>query len=646
MRPTTHLTKACFALGMSAVTALTAQEASACGGLFCNAAQPVNQAAERIIFADNGDGTVTAVIEIQYEGPPDEFGWVLPVPAGETDVGVGSTISLDRIEAQSNPFYRLNVIFDDSCFDGADAVARDSSGAVGGVPGATPPAAEGDSGVTVVASGTAGPYDYEQIAVNPDLDDPAQVAIDWLQDNNYEVGELGPDVLRPYLEQEMNLLAFRLTKSSDSGSIRPIRLTYESDQPFIPLRPTAVAANPDMGIKVWVLGDSRAIPQNYLHLELNEARIDWFNPNGTYNDVVTAAADEAGGQGFVTEQAGPAAGFAEAAYAQWEEYSWDNLRTGQFQSLEQFFQQAVYSFGSYDGFIDVIADVDTVPLREGATAAQFIGCVSCYFQENVAVRNEAYPPTEFDPETDPILAIDVPGFLDELERLVISPLADTRTLFEENSNVTRFYTTMSADEMTADPAFDFNSELEDVDNNHVADQIMQCDGESEWRIEFDSGITVEGDGRTWPVAADSEMPYNLRVLQLSTKGEGDVIDDNVAAVGELLADLGIGSIDAAGEGSSGGSGAADETDATTDAEPAATDAEATDEATDDEATDEATDDEAGDAGADDEPSVDGEAGGGDDGCGCRVVGTPSSRGASSGLLLLALAGLLRRRRRA
>ena len=32
------------------------RRAQACGGLFCNSAQPVNQAAERIMFVDNPDG--------------------------------------------------------------------------------------------------------------------------------------------------------------------------------------------------------------------------------------------------------------------------------------------------------------------------------------------------------------------------------------------------------------------------------------------------------------------------------------------------------------------------------------------------------------------------------------------------------------
>ena len=54
----------------------------------------------------------------------------------------------------------------------------------------------------------------------------------------------------------------------------------------------------------WLLSDARAVPMNYNALELNEARINWFNASSNYNDVVTAAANDAGGQGFVTEFAG------------------------------------------------------------------------------------------------------------------------------------------------------------------------------------------------------------------------------------------------------------------------------------------------------------------------------------------------------
>src|SRR6185295_17778533 len=53
--------------------------AAACGGFFCTTI-PVDQAAERIIFAVD-QGQITTYVQINYVGSPDDFAWVLPVPS-------------------------------------------------------------------------------------------------------------------------------------------------------------------------------------------------------------------------------------------------------------------------------------------------------------------------------------------------------------------------------------------------------------------------------------------------------------------------------------------------------------------------------------------------------------------------------------
>jgi hypothetical protein len=283
---------------------LESPSAHACGGLFCSSSNPVNQVAERIIFAQNADDTVTAAIEIQYQGPARAFAWVLPVPEGDVAVGVSSKQALDALQAASNPVYQLNTTFA-SC-DRNQNLLKGTATESGSdeSSGADPRAA-----VSVLSSGAVGPYDWVVIEVDKSLDDRADADVEWLTENGFDIDGIGPDVLRIYLDQDMNLLAFRLSKDSDTGSIRPVLVTYPGERPVIPIQPTAVAAQDDMGILVWVLGSGRAVPTNYLSLELNEARINWLNPSPTYNDVVVAAADEAGGWGFVTEQAGPAQRF-------------------------------------------------------------------------------------------------------------------------------------------------------------------------------------------------------------------------------------------------------------------------------------------------------------------------------------------------
>ena len=85
----------------------------ACGGFFCNASQPVNQAAERILFASQ-DGEIEMHVQIQYQGPPTGFGWILPVSPGvETEVSSEALfIALDRIYG---PQFFLRYEYGDGC---------------------------------------------------------------------------------------------------------------------------------------------------------------------------------------------------------------------------------------------------------------------------------------------------------------------------------------------------------------------------------------------------------------------------------------------------------------------------------------------------------------------------------------------------
>mgnify|MGYP001818609921 FL=1 len=260
-----------FLLISSWVTALVlagvlpASRAEACGGLFCSASAPVNQAAERIIFSKNDDGTVTAVVQIQYEGPSDEFAWVLPVP-GIPTVKVSSDLAFTRLQGASNPQYSFITEVEGRCKRrrGSDASsgapAADGNFGTGGAGGA------GGEGVNILDSGTVGPYDYVVIQPQASYAKVGDVVVEWLTNEGYDVVPPGGDpdeissLLGAYMLEEMNLLAFRLTKGNDTGTIRPIWITYESERPMIPIRPTAVAANDDMGVMVWVLGESRAVP--------------------------------------------------------------------------------------------------------------------------------------------------------------------------------------------------------------------------------------------------------------------------------------------------------------------------------------------------------------------------------------------------
>jgi hypothetical protein len=540
-------------------SALTSRDAEACGGLFCSLATPVNQAAERIVFAhDESAGRVTAVIEILYQGPAEQFAWILPV-SGTPDVSVSTNALLNRLQQATNPLYQLQRTWSEGDCNPLASDADDSGGNSIDLDAAP---SEGGS-VSVLASGNAGPYDYEVISVAQAAGaDPAQEAIEWLTDNGYDTGTTGPDLLRPYLMNGMILLAVRLSKDAAVGSIRPIKLAYDSDEPMIPIRPTAVAANADMGILVWVLGSARAVPFNYKSLELYEALIDWFNPQQSYNDVVIAAANETGdGQGFVTEQArltnDPQLGsivdqlYVEQSTILDYRRNADALNdaeliidvvsrfsvSGDFSFTGPFGAAAASGQVSLDGVVDVIAT--HVRLPEGVSMDDFVASPGCYFDDFQAPAN-FYCDGRPAPEEPIFLAnFNRDTFLTDVEELIIQPIEQTVQLFADLPYMTRFYTTLSADEMTVDPAFAINSDLPDVDNQHFLElEYEGCAGDvsGPWEASV-GGHIVRGEGNTWPLTlADrpDDMPVNLRVLQLGVSGSGEVYENNDEIIGDLL----------------------------------------------------------------------------------------------------------------
>jgi MYXO-CTERM domain-containing protein len=207
---------------------------------------------------------------------------------------------------------------------------------------------------------------------------------------------------------------------------------------------------------------------------------------------------------------------------------------------------ASFWFGSWDGYVRVIER--TVPLPDDVSVAEFLSCVDCYLDDEGDDFGDG-PDGGADVDGGApaagggILDFDREAFLVALDREVIEPVRQTQALFGGDRQVTRLYTTLSADEMNVDPEFDYNPDLDDVSNVHDLTIHELCsDGDGpRWWAELDSGLVVWGSElSTWPIAPGDDLPYNLRVLQDSTSGDGEVVTDNRDAVADALALLGVG----------------------------------------------------------------------------------------------------------
>ena len=151
-------------LGATTMAVVAQYAALACGGFFCTNS-PVDQNAERIIFTQNRDGTISAYIQIQYTGSAEGFSWILPLPEaiGVEDVEVpeDAMAAFLELEVATDPVF-IPPPIPDCALQNLRFMAV-SEGAVAG-------------DVTVFASGAVGPYGFDVIG----SEDPEAV-VNWLR---------------------------------------------------------------------------------------------------------------------------------------------------------------------------------------------------------------------------------------------------------------------------------------------------------------------------------------------------------------------------------------------------------------------------------------------------------------------------------
>ncbi|MGC6416998.1 MAG: DUF2330 domain-containing protein [Bradymonadia bacterium] len=267
-----------------------ASVAFACGGFFCNA-QPVDQQAERIIFVQEDENTISSYVEIQYQGAPEAFAWIVPVPSvPELDVWNGQAFNSLDLATQPQWNFLNNCFLDE---------AAESAG---------PPQNDADDGVMVLDMQRVGPFDTVTLQSN----DPREL-VEWLRRNEYRIVPAMEPFIALYTAENMKFLAMKLAPGEDTASIQPIKMTYSAANPAVPLRLTAVAAQLEMGVKIWILGDRRFGPKNVPDITVSDDEVvmDFRRWENNYLPLVARKVDAAGGHGFITELAGPTGPLAE-----------------------------------------------------------------------------------------------------------------------------------------------------------------------------------------------------------------------------------------------------------------------------------------------------------------------------------------------
>jgi hypothetical protein len=288
--------------GLVALVLFAGEErARACGGCF-HESQPPTQGPQtpdvvtdhRMIFRITQQQT-TLYDEIEYQGSPASFAWVLPIH-GPVTVGLSSDIvfaALDSLTATTilPPYlppcqpppggggdYGGGGGSYDPCSYGADASvgASYSGGDAGMASDAAPPPVE------VIGQQTVGPYETVQLQST----DPNALE-SWLTANGYSIPPDVAPVIAAYVQEGFDFLAMKLAPGQGVSAMRPVRVTSPGAGLTLPLRMVAAGTGATVGITLWVLADGRYDPQNFSTFTISPSDLvwDWSTKESNYTTL-------------------------------------------------------------------------------------------------------------------------------------------------------------------------------------------------------------------------------------------------------------------------------------------------------------------------------------------------------------------------
>jgi hypothetical protein len=502
-RMTLRRVGACLAAG--AISLAWTSAATACGGLFCNRPQvptdlPVAQTGENVLFSmdpmPSGLNRLEAHIQIFYKGPADRFSWVVPVDALPT-LDIGSNAVFTALDAATRPKLMVTRRREGICSDEQGGPSLSAGGAGSSTKRGAPADDSGPGGVQVAFRGNVGPFD----AVVVRADEPNRLKA-WLAENMYYLSDEGSQLLDTYVLEQKYFVALKLLPGKGIEEIEPIVLRMEARAPCVPLRLTAVAAFNDLRVNLWVLAQHRVVPENFFEITINEAKFDWLGGGSNYQELLTTAANEAGGNAFAVEYAGPSnvVGALVPPNA-----NLADLDT--FQISRTYAENILRSMGLLDAEVTRVLDQ--------------------YFSQPLGMTLAAM-----------------------IEARVLKPRRALQEMVASHPKLTRLVTFISPDEMKIDPTFIENSTLPDVSNLRTAVAVLQC-GAREYsscnapmRVELPDGKQVfyaapaNGGWCANPNAADrgdlDKMPSLERGWSRGASGDGVLRFDNRSAIGAAL----------------------------------------------------------------------------------------------------------------
>ncbi len=409
---------------------------------------------------------------------------------------------------------------------------------------------------------------------------PSEIAA-WVADRGYETDRLNAAILQSYLEEDHAILAVEVTPPAYLehlqwvNQLQPIAFTYEGDAITAPLQLVANTGSISEKLTVYIAAEHRAILENYLHVHLNQARLDWISLYGlsfggnrlpsNYDRVLSEAIAEAGYHAFSTEYV-----VEREARTDLMESNIDLESLRNPENLNAFmrdldrkgmFPQDWLGVGE---LLDLkllqllrqhipIPDAVLEEVKREYNEIDGTTILGFYWPEPWSdERFHAYAETQFYSFPDQYEGFyenewfDFAGFADDWVTYIHEPNAKVQQALMSRPYLTRLATFVVPDQTKIDPVFNFNPDLGQVNRPNVGRLGFECSGGEGGGYDISDLIAVVGleggqilryefgDWRDPPTVryGDSEIPPTAahRIEQLSTSGPPVILSRETAVL--------------------------------------------------------------------------------------------------------------------
>jgi len=253
------LTKLALGTALLSTALGYAEDANAfCGFYVAGADAELFNNATLVVMMRDGNTTVLSM-QNNYQGPPEDFALVVPVPVvlQKDNVKTLDDSIFDRVDKLAAP--RLVEYWEkDPCAPPEPpmmpmAVAKSAEG----MPG------RGGGGVKIEAQFEVGEYDIVILSASD------STGLDkWLKGNGYKIPQGAEPVLRPYVEEGSKFFVAKVNvkkvKFEDGQAmLSPLRVHYDTDKFALPVRLGLINAKDKQDLIVHILAKSRYDVANY-----------------------------------------------------------------------------------------------------------------------------------------------------------------------------------------------------------------------------------------------------------------------------------------------------------------------------------------------------------------------------------------------